>query len=83
MTKMLRTEEWTHDFHGMINTLMLDVLEGEVVHMDPHFKDEFKVDPAASKEVVSEYSQHFVWEFQYETFKGYLEEAGWSHAGTS
>jgi hypothetical protein len=81
--KTLRTENWTKDFHGMTNTLVLDVLEGEVVHMDPVFKDEFKVDPAASKEVVPEFSQHFVWEFPYSVFSGYLQQAGWGHASTT
>lgn len=83
MTQILRTEEWTKEVDWGTTTLVVYVYEGDKVHVSPEFVHEMGFNPDKAKEIVPEFSQHFVHEFGYEEVAERLREDGWTHASTS
>lgn len=80
---ILRTEEWTTDYHGMFSTLVVEVLDGDIVYVASEIAEGLKIDTEVAKEVSLGLQQRFVWVVPYETVKTHLIEAGFSYVGTS
>jgi hypothetical protein len=68
---------------SMINTIVVLVWEGEVVHVQQEMAPELRLDTSKAKEIVPEFQHRFVWEFPYEVVKEALIEAGWSYVSSS
>lgn len=72
----MKTEEWTKDFHGMINTAVMDVRDGNVVHVTDELMDEFDI-PKEHEVVQGGVNPRFVWEVPYDTMVERLRADGW------
>lgn len=72
---MLRTEEWTKDFDGMLSTCVVDVHDGEVVRVSDALVKEFEI---PSAEAVARYVDQEYTTFPYKVVSMRLEDAGWS-----
>lgn len=78
---ILRTEEWTRESEGMISAVILNVFEGEVVHLADSLMVEFDLTLGDYPEGVEfESFYHAVPYFQ---FKDLLIESGMTYAGTT
>lgn len=76
---MTRTETWTTEVDGMVSTLILDVLDGDLVHVRDDMMDE--LDLPREREVVEGFVRpQFVWEVRYERVASRLHEKGFDRA---
>lgn len=82
MAKTLRTEEWTFDVEGMISTAIVNVFEGEVVHVSEDIlRVEMGQDPKDYFETVV--NEKFLRVVPYSEFKDWLLAVGGTYAGTT
>lgn len=86
---MIRTEEWTKDYEGMITTVVVGVYDGEQVHpavvgdhvrVAPDIAQEFGL-PEGVEDADGFQQKFFRWH-PYSDVAGVLTEAGWTRAST-
>jgi hypothetical protein len=79
--KTLRTEEWTVDVDWGVSTALINVFEGEVVHVSDSVMVEMGLTLGDYPQGVENESFYHV--VPYEEFRNIIGNKGFSHAGTS
>lgn len=77
---MSRYEDWTKDDNGMVTTVVVEVRDGDVVHVADELLPEFELDPAKGVATTNTFRERFVYEFPYDVVAGQLRATGWSKA---